>query len=178
MKSTSIVILSAVIHLVAGITSAAPQDKPESAPAKDGAALKRTLSKEEMAYLQKVVADSDFVACMNLRGGEFTGAMHRHEAKVTAIYKGEPKTSAVFASINRDETAPPPVVQPPANPLPKIAPGDYVVVLERHEIVNSSPVPVSEKSYNYTIKHDKTSHFAWEKTSPEGEYVRQLLARK
>jgi hypothetical protein len=80
--------------------------------------------------------------------------------------------------INRDKTAPPPAGQPPVNPLPKIAPGDYVVILERHEVINSSPRPAAEKTYSYFIKHDKLSHFAWEKDSPEAKYVRELLTRK
>lgn len=178
MKSTSVIILSALMHSVAGFTAAKAQDKPQPAPAAEGAAVERTLSKEEMTRLEKAVADSDLVAAVNLGPAQFTGAVHVHEAKVTKMYKGQPKTSSVFAMINRDGAAPLPAVQPPLNPLPKIAPGDYVVVLERHEIVGSFPRPGSNKSYNYFIKHDTLSHFAWEKDSPEGQYVRQLSGPK
>lgn len=178
MKSTSVIILSALMHSVAGFTAAAAQDKPQPAPAAEGAAVERTLSKEEMTRLEKAVADSDLVAALNLGPARFTGAVHVHEAKVTKMYKGQPKTSSVFAMINRDKTAPPPAIQPPVNPLPKIAPGDYIVVLERHEVIGSFPRPAAEKTYNYFIKHDKLSHFAWEKDSPEAKYLRELLTRK
>jgi hypothetical protein len=178
MKSTSVIILSALMHSVAGFTAAAAQEKPQPAPAAEGAAVERTLSKEEMTLLEKAVADSDLVAAVNLGAAQFTGVVHVHEAKVTKMYKGQPKTSSVFAMINRDKTAPPLAGQAPVNPLPQIAPGDYVVVLERHEVISSLPRPAAGKTYNYTIKHDKLSHFAWEKDSPEAKYVRELLTRK
>lgn len=178
MKSSSVILLSALIHSVAGFTAAAAQDKPQPAPAAEGAAVdERTLSKEEKTRLEKAVAGSDQVAAVNLGPARFTGAVHVHEAKVTKMYKGQPKTSSVFAKINRGETAPPPAGQPPVNPLPQIAPGDYVVVLERHEVINSFPSPAAGKTYNYFIKHDHLSHFAWEKDSPEAQYLRELLAR-
>lgn len=177
MKSSSVILLSALIHSVTGFTSAAAQDKPQPAPAAEGAAVERTLSKEEMTRLEKAVADSEFVAAVNLGPARFTGAVHVHEAKVTKMYKGQPKTSSVFAMIHRDKTAPPLPGQAPVNPLPQIAPGDYVVVLERQEVINSFPRPAAGKTYNYTIKHDKLSHFAWEKDSPEAQYLRELLAR-
>ncbi len=176
MKSSSVILLSALIHSVAGFTSTAAQDKPQPAPAAEGAAVvERTLSEEEMTRLEKAVADSDLVAAVNLGPARFTGAVHVHEAKATKIYKGQPKMSSVFAMIHRDKTAPPPAGQAPVNPLPKIAPGDYIVVLERHEVTSS--LPAAGKTYNYTIKHDKLSHFAWEKDSPEAQYLRELLAR-
>ena len=179
MKSSSVILLSALIHSVTGFTSAAPQDKPQPAPAAEGAVVvERTLSKEEMTRLEKAVADSDFVAAVNLGPARFTGAVHVHEAKVTKMYKGQPKTSSAFAMIHRDKTAPPLPGQAPVNPLPQIAPGDYVVVLERHEVISSLPRPAAGKTYNYTIKHDKLSHFAWEKDSPEAQYLRELLTRK
>lgn len=178
MKSSSIVILTALIHLIAGFTAAAAQDKRQPAPAAEGAAVERTLSKDEMTRLEKAVADSEFVAAVNLGPARFTGAVHVHEAKVTKTYKGQPKTSSVFAMIHRDKTAPPLPGQAPVNPLPPIAPGDYVVVLERHEVISSLPRPAAGKTYNYTIKHDKLSHFAWEKDSPEAQYLRELLTRK
>jgi hypothetical protein len=178
MKSSSLILLSALIHSVAGFTSAVAQDKPQPAPAAEGAAIERTLSKEEMTRLEKAVADSDLVAALNLGPAQFTGAVHVHEAKVTKTYKGQPKTSSVFAMINRDKTALLPTCRPPVNPLPKLAPGDYIVVLERHEVINSFPRPAADKTYNYFIKHDKLSHFAWEKDSPEAAYVRKLLNRK
>ena len=177
MKSRFVILLAALMHSIAGITSAAAQDKPQPAPAAEGAAVERTLSKEEMTRLEKAVADSEFVAAVNLGAAQFTGVVHVHEAKVTKMYKGQPKTSAVFAMINRDKTAPPLPGQVPVNPLPQIAPGDYVVVLERHEIINSFPRPAAGKTYNHFIKHDQLSHFAWEKDSPEAKYVRELLTR-
>lgn len=178
MKSSSLILLSALIHSIVGITSAAAQDKPQPAPAAEGAVVERTLNKEEMTRLEKAVADSDLVAAVNLGPARFTGAVHVHEAKVTKTYKGRPKTSSVFAMIHRDKTAPPLPGQAPVNPLPQIASGDYVVVLERHEVISSLPQPAAGKTYNYTIKHDKLSHFAWEKDSPEAQYLRELLARK
>lgn len=173
MKSSSVILLSALIHSVTGFTAAAAQDKPQAAPA----AVERTLSKEEKTRLEKAVADSDLVAAVNLGPARFTGAVHVHEAKVTKMYKGQPKTSSVFAMIHRDKSAPPLPGQAPVNPLPQIAPGDYVVVLERHEVTGSFPQPAAGKTYNYTIKHDKLSHFAWEKDSPEAQYLRELLIR-
>lgn len=178
MKSTSVIILSALMHSVAGFTAAAAQDKPQPAPAAEGAAVERTLSKEEMTRLEQALADSDLVAALNLGPARLTGAVHVHEAEVTEMYKGQPKTSSVFAMINRDKTAPPPAAQAPVNPMPKIAPGEYVVVLERHEVISSVPRPPAEKAYHYFIKHDNLSHFAWEKDSPEAAYVRKLLNRK
>jgi hypothetical protein len=174
MKPSSVILLSALIHSVAGFTAATAQDKPQPAPA----AVERTLSKEEKTRLEKAVADSDLVAAVHLGPARFTGAVHVHEAKVTKMYKGQLKTSSVFAMIHRDKTAPPLAGQAPVNPLPKIAPGDYVVVLEGHEIINSFPWPAAGKTYNYFIKHDKLSHFAWEKDSPEAKHVLELLARK
>ena len=177
MKSSSVILLSALIHSVTGFTAAAARDEPQPAPAAEGAAVERKLSKEEMTRLEKAVADSDLVAAVNLGPARFTGAVHVHEAKVTKMYKGQPKTSSVFAMIHRDKSAPPLPGQAPVNPLPQIAPGDYVVVLERHEVINSFPSPAAGKTYNYFIKHDQLSHFAWEKNSPEAAYVRELLTR-
>jgi len=158
----------------------ATKDKPGSVPSTDEGAGKRTLSEDEMEHLRKVVADSDFVACMTLGPAGFTGNSHRHEAKVTAICKGSPRTTVVFAAINPDPPAlPAPIDPPPANPLPTIGPGDYVVILNRREIVSSFPLADTlGKSYNYSIKHDNRSHFAWEKNSPEAEYVRRLCMGK
>lgn len=178
MKSSSVILLSALIHSVTGFTSTAAQDKPQPAPAAEGAAVvERTLSKEEMTRLEKAVADSELVAAVKLGPARFTGAVHVHEAKVTKMFKGQPKTSSLFAMINRDKTALPLAGQAPVNPLPQIAPGDYVVVLERQEVINSFPLPAAGKTYNYFIKHDQLSHFAWEKDSPEGQYLRELLTR-
>jgi hypothetical protein len=172
--------INAVKTLVPAAQPAAAKYKSESAPVADGSARERTLSEEEMEYLRKVVANSDFVACMTLGPAGFTGNSHRHEAKVMAICKGSPRTTVVFAAINPDPHAlPAPIDPPPANPLPTIAPGDYVVILSRHETVNSFPrADILGKSYNYFIKHDNRSHFAWEKNSPEAEYVAQLCSRK
>jgi hypothetical protein len=178
MKSSSVILLSALIHSVTGFASAAAQDKPQPAPAAEGAAVvERTLSKEEMTRLEKAVTGSDLVAAVKLGPARFTGAVHVHEAKVTKMYKGQPKTTSVFAMIHRDKTALPLAGQAPVKPLPQIAPGDYVVVLERHEVISSFPSPAAGKTYNYFIKHDKLSHFAWEKDSPEAQYLRELLAR-
>jgi beta-lactamase regulating signal transducer with metallopeptidase domain len=171
---------NAVKTLVPAAQPAAAKDKSESAPGADGSARERALSDEEMEHLRQVVADSDFVACMTLGPAGFTGNQHRHEAKVTAICKGSPRTTVVFAAINPDPHAlPPPINPPPANPLPTIAPGDYVVILSRREIINSFPLTDTlGKSYNYFINHDNRSHFAWEKHSPEAEYVRRLCMGK
>jgi len=178
MKSSSLILLSALLHSVAGFTAATAQEEPQPSPAAEAAAVKRTLSKEEMTRLEKAVADSDLVAALNLGPARFTGAVHVHEAKIIRLYKGQPKTSSVFAMIHRTRTAPPPAAQQPVNPLPGIAPGDYVVILERHEVISSFPRPAAEKTYNYFIKHDELSHFAWERDSPEAAYLRELLTRK
>ena len=62
-----------------------------------------------------------------------------NKVKVMAHLKGKLGTTALFSSINADENALPPVIEPPKKPLPILTPGTYVVIVKGHEIVHSFP---------------------------------------
>ena len=142
------------------------------------------LTEETQKQLAALLDANEYVAVVEINEGKFTGAcMVHNKVKVTANLKGKLKTSALFSSINADENALPPVIEPPKEPLQNLPPGTYVVIVEAHEIIHSFPgikVPLlgrvgkPKPSYNYFIQHNGKTHCAWPVESAEANYLRKL----
>ena len=47
--------------------------------------------------------------------------------------------TVLFSSLNADENAPPPAMEPPKNPLPILTPRTYMIIVEALGIVHSFP---------------------------------------
>jgi hypothetical protein len=141
-------------------------------------------TKKQLATL---VAKNDYVAVVEINGGEFTGAVMVHDkVKVMANLKGKLDTNFLFSSINADENALPPAIKPPKNPLPILPPGTYVVIAKGHEVINSFPgikvpflgtVGKPKASFNYFIQHNGKTHCAWLADSAEANYLRKLAKK-
>ena len=146
------------------------------------------LSEETQKQLAALVAANDYVAVVEINKGTFTGACMVHDkVKVVAQLKGKLGTTALFSSINADKKALPPTIEPPKNPLPILAPGTYVVVVEAQEIMHSFPgikvpflgrVGKPKPSFNYFIQHNEKSHCAWAVGSMEANYLHELLRER
>ena len=149
---------------------------------------KAELSEETKKELEALVAANEYVAVAEINEGEFTGAcMVHNKVKVVAHLKGKLGTTALFSSINADENALPPAIEPPKKPLPILTAGTYVVIVEGHEIVHSFPgikvpffgrVGKTKPSFNYFIKHNGKTHCAWAADSAEANYLRKLAKKK
>ncbi len=141
-------------------------------------------SKKQLAAL---VAANEYIAVVEINGGEFTGAVMVHDkVKVMANLKGKLDTNFLFSSINADENALPPAIKPPKNPLPILPPGTYVVIAKGHEVINSFPgikvpflgtVGKPKASFNYFIQHNGKTHCAWLADSAEANYLRKLAKK-
>ena len=108
------------------------------------------------------------------------------KVKVMANLKGKLKTSTLFSSINPDENALPPAIEPPKNPLPILTPGTYIAIVEGHEIIHSFPgikvpflgrVGKPKPSFNYFIQCNGMAHCAWTLDSAEANYLRKLAKK-
>ena len=149
---------------------------------------KAELSEETKKELEALVTANEYVAVAEINEGEFTGScMVHNKVKVMTHLKGKLGTTALFSSINADENALPPAIEPPKKPLARLTPGTYVVIVEGHEIVHSFPgikVPLfgrilkPKRSFNYFIKHNGKTHCAWAVDSVEANYLRKLAKQK
>ena len=149
---------------------------------------KPELTEEAGKKLAALVAANEYVAVVEINEGEFTGAcMIHNRVKVTAHIKGKLGTTALFSSINADENALPPAVEPPKKALPILTAGTYVVIVKGHEIVHSFPgikvpflgrVGKPKPSFNYFIRHNGKTHCAWPVDSAEANYLRKLIKKK
>ncbi len=171
MKTKLIFVI--LILALTGCTKETAESNSKPDTAADAAAAKRTLNKLEKEHLKKLVADNQIVACVTLGPGSFNGfSGNLHAAKVTTKYKGKLPISQLLALL--DESGQPGLLLrgKKKNPLPKIAPGDYVViVLPSDRGANSFP---THQANYHSIQLDGKKHCAWEKNSPEAVYVRQL----
>ena len=168
-------IFSSAIIMVASVCPLSADEKPK-------------LSEETKKELEALVAANDYVAVIEINEGEFTGAVMVHDkVKVMTHLKGKLGTTALFSSINADENALPPAIEPPKKPLPILTPGTYVVIVEGHEIVHSFPgikvpffgrVGEPKPSFNYFIKHNGKTHCAWAADSAEANHLRKLAKKK
>ena len=167
-------ILPAGIIMIASICSLSANEHP-------------ILTEDTKKQLATLVAKNDYIAVVEINGGEFTGAVMVHDkVKVMANLKGKLDTNFLFSSINAEENALPPAIKPPKNPLPILTPGTYVVIAKGHEIVHSFPgikvpflgrVGKPKQSFNYFIQHNGTIHCAWPVGSVEAKHL-QTLAKK
>ena len=149
---------------------------------------KPELTEVARKQLAALVAANEYVAVVEINEGEFTGACMVHDkVKVMAHLKGKLGATALFSSINADENALPPVIEPPKKPLPILTPGAYVVIVKGHEIVHSFPgikVPLlgrvgkPKPSFNYFIQHNGKTHCAWPVDSAEANYLRKHAKQK
>ena len=148
---------------------------------------KPELTEETKKELAALVAANEYVAVVEINEGEFTGAVMVHDkVKVMANLKGKLGTTHLFSSINSDENALPPAIDPPKNPLPILTPGTYVVIVKGREIVHSFPgikvpflgrVGKPKPSFNYFIQHNGKTHCAWAADSAEANYLRKLAQK-
>ena len=148
---------------------------------------KPELNEETKKELAALVAANEYVAVVEVNEGEFTGAVMVHDkVKVMANLKGKLATTHLFSSINPDENALPPAIEPPKNPLPILTPGTYVVIVKGREIVHSFPgikvpflgrVGKPKPSFNYFIQHNGKTHCAWAADSAEANYLRKLAQK-
>ena len=149
---------------------------------------KPQLTEEVRKQLAALVAANEYVALVEINEGEFTGAcMVHNKVKVMAHLKGKLGTTALFSSINADENALPPAIEPPKKPLPILTAGTYVVIVKGHEIIHSFPgikvpflgrVGKPKPSFNYFIQHNGKTHCAWPVGSAEANYLRKLAKQK
>ena len=145
------------------------------------------LTEDTKKQLATLVAKNDYAAVVEINEGKFTGAVMVHNrVKVMANLKGTLRTTHLFSNIDPDENALPPAIEPPKNPLPILAPGTYVVIVQGHEIVHSFPgikipflgrVGKPKQSFNYFIQHNGKTHCAWPVDSVEAKHL-QKLAKK
>ena len=177
MKSPAkklISIFSSAIMMVALACPLAAEEKPE-------------LNEETKKELAALLGANEYVAVVEINEGEFTGAVMVHnKVKVMASLKGKLATTHLFSSINPDENALPPAIEPPKNPLPILTPGTYVVIVKGREIVHSFPgikvpflgrVGKPKPSFNYFIQHNGKTHCAWAADSAEANYLRKLAQK-
>ena len=167
-------IFSSAIMMVASTCPLSADEKPE-------------LNEETKKELAALVAANEYVAVVEINEGEFTGAVMVHDkVKVMANLKGKLGTTHLFSSINSDENALPPAIDPPKNPLPILTPGTYVVIVKGREIVHSFPgikvpflgrVGKPKPSFNYFIQHNGKTHCAWAADSAEANYLRKLAQK-
>ena len=149
---------------------------------------KPQLSEEVRKQLSALVAANEYVALVEINEGEFTGACMVHDkVKVMAHLKGKLGATALFSSINADENALPPAIEPPKKPLPILTAGTYVVIVKGHEIIHSFPgikvpflgrVGKPKPSFNYFIQHNGKTHCAWPVGSAEANYLRKVAKKK
>ena len=148
---------------------------------------KPELTEDTKKELAALVTANEYVAVVEINEGEFTGAVMVHDkVKVMANLKGKLGTTHLFSSINSDENALPPAIDPPKNPLPILTPGTYVVIVKGHEVINSFPgikVPLfgrilkPKPSFNYFILHNGKTHCSWPVNSAEANYLRKLAKK-
>ena len=146
------------------------------------------LSEVTQKQLAALVAANDYVAVVEINKGAFTGACMVHDkVKVVAHLKGKLGTTALFSSINADENALPPAIEPPKKALPILTAGTYVVIVKGHEIVHSFPgikvpflgrVGKPKPAFNYFILHNGKTHCAWAADSAEANYLRKVAKKK
>ena len=110
---------------------------------------KLELTEEARKQIAALVAANEYVALVEINKGEFTGAcMVHNKVKVMAHLKGKLGTTALFSSINADENALPPVIEPPKKPLPILTPGTYVVIVKGLSLIHiSEPTRLGMISY-------------------------------
>ena len=146
------------------------------------------LSEETKKQLATLIAANEYVAIVEINKGTFTGACMVHDkVKVVAQLKGKLGTTALFSSINADENALPPAIEPPKKALPILTAGTYVVIVKGHEIVHSFPgikvpflgrVGKPKPAFNYFILHNGKTHCAWAADSAEANYLRKVAKKK
>ena len=167
-------IFSSAIMMVALACPLAAEEKPE-------------LTEETPKQLAALLGENEYVAVVAINEGEFTGAcMVQNKVKGMAHLKGKLGATALFSSINADENALPPAIEPPKKPLPVLTRGTYVVIVEGHEIIHSFPgikvpflgrVGKPKPSFNYFIQHNGKTHCAWPVDSAEANYLRKLAQK-
>ncbi len=145
---------------------------------------KPELTEDTQKQLAALVTANEYVAVVEINEGAFTGAVMVHDkVKVMANLKGKLGTTHLFSSINPDENALPPAIEPPKNPLPILNPGTYVVMVKGYEVIHSFPgikvpflgrVGKPKPSFNYFIQHNGKTHCAWAADSAEANYLRKL----
>ncbi len=102
--------------------------------------------------------------------------------ELSQIFKGRPiKSDVLFSHITAVASADPSANQNPTDNLPSLNAGEYVLVLQPVEAINSFAVTAfgflitPEKTFNYFILRDGKQHAAWPVDSPQAAYIRQIL---
>jgi hypothetical protein len=156
--------------------AASTQGSPQGTPVDIGG-----LSQEEKARLERLIKNNPLIVVGKLQAGEPTGSANSHLFETSQILKGNPNKIDVLFSHIADVA---PVDQianqnPPGN-LPRLNAGEYLLVLQPEEVINSFAVSVfglsvtPEKTFNHFIVRDGNQHAAWPVNSPQAAYIRQF----
>jgi hypothetical protein len=117
-----------------------------------------------------------------LQAGEPRGSANSHLFKTSQVLKGKPdKIDVLFSHITAVAPIDPIGNQNPTGNLPKLNAGEYLLVLQPEEVINSFAVSAfglsvtPEKTFNHFIVRDGKQHAAWPVNSPQAAYIRQFL---
>jgi serine/threonine protein kinase len=159
-------------------TAASTQGSNQGTPVDIGG-----LSQDEKARLERLVKSNSLIVVGKLQEGQPTGSATSHLFEPHQILKGKPsKIDALFSHITADALIDPSANQNPTGNLPRLNAGEYLLVLQPVETVNSFAVTAfgflitPEKTFNHFIVRDGEQHAAWPLDSPEAAYIRQILA--
>lgn len=153
------------------------QGSPQGAPVGPG-----DLSQEEKGRLERLIKNSPLVVIGKLQAGEPAGSANSHLFETSQILKGKPNKIDVLFSHTTD-VAPVDTSsdQNPRGNLPRLNAGEYLLVLQREEVINSFAISAfslnvtPEKTPDYFIVRDGQQHAAWSVDSPQAAYIRQFV---
>lgn len=156
---------------------ASSQGSPQGTPVDNGG-----LSQEEKARLERLIKNNPLIVVGKLQEGEPTGSANSHSFKMSQILKGkQDKIDVLFSHITADALIDPSANQNPTGNLPRLNAGEYLLVLQQEEVINSFAVTAfgflitPEKTFNHFILRDGEQHAAWPVDSPQAAYIRQFL---
>ncbi len=147
-----------------------------------------TLSQEEQDHLERLVKEHPLIVVGKLQAGESTGSNKSHAFELTQILKGRAnKIDLLFSHLT--DVAPvdlitnqkPPTDQKSLGNLPRLNAGEYLLVLQPEEVINSFAISVlglsvtPEKTFHHFIVSDGKQHAAWPVNSPQAAYIRHIL---
>lgn len=141
-----------------------------------------TLSQEGKARLERLIKNNPLIVVGKLQEGESTGSVNSHSFEASQILKGNPnKIDVLFSHITDVDPVDQIANQNPPSNLPRLNAGEYLLVLQQEEVINSFGVSIfglnvtPEKTFNHFILRDGQQHAAWPVDSPQAAYIRQFL---
>jgi serine/threonine protein kinase len=142
------------------------------------------LSHEVKSRLQRLVKDNSLVVAGKLKEGKPTGSAYVHLFETNQILKGKAVALQVLLSHKTSVDPGDPLAnQNPVVELPPLMAGEYILVLRAEEVISSfrpiNPLGFlfeSGSTFNYFIIRENQNHAAWQKGSPEEQYITSLFA--